>query len=75
MYKREDADGTTLREILEAHPEWADLPIGIYQADGACHMLGELGSVYASDYTKEEIQDITEDTGEAPEEHLIFAGN
>ena len=71
-----DHKSTTLREVLEAHPEWADLPVGIYQPDGDMHFLGGLGSVYLTDYTEEELRDITEADGEPPINPFVtFAGN
>lgn len=70
-------EAKTLRQLIEEHPEWADLPIGVYQTDGSHHMLGELGTayVYGDDLSEEEIRDITEELGHPPETILVFAGN
>ena len=32
---------TTLRKLLEEHPEWADLPIAIGREDGAPDYVGD----------------------------------
>ena len=69
---------TTLRELLAEHPEYADLPIGVYQGDsGEHHMLGGQGSVYiwGDDLSEDEIRDITEELGHPPELELVFSGN
>lgn len=36
----------TLREILEEHPEWVDLPVGVYRVDGGIDFVGCSGMVY-----------------------------
>ena len=59
---------TTLREILEAHPEWADIPIAIYRADGTYDFLGGGGTVYLDDK-------YSEDDGTKHTEVIVFAGN
>lgn len=37
---------TTLRQLLDTHPEWADLHIVVYRDDGTLHYLGAQGSAY-----------------------------
>jgi hypothetical protein len=39
----------TLRSLSEKHPEWLDLPIGVYH-DGSIDFVGAAGSVYQSEY-------------------------
>lgn len=56
----------TLRSLLEEHPEWADLPIVVYNPDGSCDWVGSSGTVYDGE--------ITDVDGE--EYHVLtFAGN
>jgi hypothetical protein len=39
----------TLNTLLEDHPEWADLPITVYEPDGHLATVGGDGSVYLSE--------------------------
>ena len=57
---------TTLRSLLEEHPEWADLPIVVYQPDGSCDWVGFSGTVYPG---------TIEDEVDGEVEVLTFAGN
>ena len=52
----------TLKSLLEQHPEWADVPIAIYQSDGSVVYVGGAGSVYEMGM-------------EVNEKVLIFTGN
>lgn len=36
----------TLREIITAHPDWLDRPIGIYCSDGSYDYVGGAGDCY-----------------------------
>jgi hypothetical protein len=36
----------TLRQLLEQHPEWADLPMVIARGDGDVDWVGAAGMVY-----------------------------
>lgn len=54
---------TTLRSLIEQHPEWADLPIVVYREDGSYDWVGHSGDVYTD---KDEDEDATV---------LVFAGN
>lgn len=40
---------TTLKELLEEHPEWADLPIAVYNPQGGYDYVGCSGDVYSDD--------------------------
>jgi hypothetical protein len=40
------ASPKTLREIIEAHPDWADRPIGIYTDGGSYDYVGGAGDCY-----------------------------
>lgn len=71
-------EAKTLRELIEQHPEWADIPIGIYDTQsGEHHMLGGAGSVYlwGDELNEDEIRDITEELGHPPQLELVFSGN
>lgn len=39
----------TLRSLLDKHPEWADLPVGILLSDGNVDYVNWAGSVFVSD--------------------------
>lgn len=39
----------TLKQILEEHPEWENLPVAIHRSDGSYDFVGESGSVYVND--------------------------
>ena len=39
----------TLKTLLADHPEWADLPITVYEPDGHLATVGGDGSVYLSE--------------------------
>ena len=51
----------TLKELLEEHPEWGSLSVGVYRGDGGIDFIGQSGRVYTSKHGGEEI--------------LVFAGN
>lgn len=36
----------TLRDIIQEHPEWLDIPIGIYTESGEYDYVGARGFVY-----------------------------
>jgi hypothetical protein len=59
----------TLREIIEQHPEWLDLPVAVYRSDGEYDYVGGSGTVYRHN-TDEEL----EYDGEAVDA-VVFAGN
>ena len=40
---------TTLKSLLEAHPEWADLPIAIDRPDGELDYMGASGDAYTAE--------------------------
>jgi len=40
----------TLRSLCEKHPEWMDLPLGVYVADGSIDFVGASGTAYQSEY-------------------------
>lgn len=65
------SDGTTLKEILEAHPEWADIPIGIYMPDGHYDYLDGAGSVYLDEQDDVEVWEEGEYRGPV----IVFSGN
>lgn len=62
----------TLKELLELHPDWADLPIGIYTGgNGDLDMLGGRGSVYVDMRDEEDV--VYEKWENGPV--LVFSGN
>ena len=65
----------TLNQILEEHPEWGDIPVGIYteNAFGGYEYVGGSGSVYVSEPTEEEFNDFEDDEYGGPT--LVFTGN
>jgi hypothetical protein len=44
----------TLRALVEAHPEWLDLELGILCSDGTVDFVGAAGSVYVAPYNEDE---------------------
>lgn len=55
----------TLRELLQAHPEWADLPIAVYDPENDLyHFLGASGTIYEATIDDPEPVDV-----------LVVAGN
>ena len=50
LVKKPDPDVWTLRQLYEKHPEWLDLPLGVYSPDGSIDFVGAAGSVYQSEY-------------------------
>lgn len=57
----------TLGEILREHPDWKDLPVVVYCADGHYDYVGAAGDVYLDD---EHIGDCGQ-----PEAVVVFAPN
>lgn len=51
----------TLRTLLEAHPEWADLPLAAGKSDGSVDFIGWAGSVYPVEH-QDFIKDVGTDT-------------
>jgi len=47
----------TLREILDEHPEWADLDVAVVDNIGEIHYLGASGMIYVQD----EVEAVGED--------------
>ena len=47
----------TLRSLCEKHPDWLDLPIGVYVVDGSIDFVGASGSAYLSEYGGSEESD------------------
>ncbi len=58
----------TLREMIEQHPEWADLDIVVYSVDGDYEYVGASASVY------EDI-DRDDESGNAPKVLVFATGN
>jgi hypothetical protein len=45
---------TTLKELLEQHPEWANLPMVVYNGmNGEYDWVGASGSVYLGEETED----------------------
>jgi len=66
-----DYNVETLRTLCEKHPEWMDLPIGVYTPDGTIDFVGAAGTVYQSEYGgSDEKEDYPTGT-----KILIFSGN
>ena len=40
---------TTLKTLIEEHPEWADLPIAVDRSDGSLDYVGASGTAYAAE--------------------------
>lgn len=59
----------TLRTLIEKHPEWADLPVGILCSDGTVDYVNWSGAVFVSESCPDN-QDLT---GSATV--LLFAPN
>lgn len=67
-----DENIMTLRKLIEEHPEWADLPMAVYDSQsGALDYVGGSGSVYANEDCW--IEDDDGDSILVPT--LIFSGN
>lgn len=64
-------DIETLRSLCKKHPEWLDLPIGVYTVDGSIDFVGAAGEVYSSEYCD------SEEEGDYPSgtKILIFSAN
>jgi len=58
---------TTLRSLIEEHPEWADLPLVVYREDGEYDWVGCSGAVYDHNPADDGIEDA--------QHVLVFAGN
>ena len=56
----------TLKELLDANPDWADLPIVVYREDGTYDYVGGAGSAYRHKETTEDGESI---------DVVVFAGN
>jgi len=39
----------TLKQLYKEHPEWHDLPMAVYVADGSLDYIGAAGTVYESE--------------------------
>jgi hypothetical protein len=64
----------TLRQLLERHPEWADLPIVVYTSSGHYDWVGCSGMVYEDkDYTEPHLD--VDDPANAAIPVLVFAPN
>jgi len=61
----------TLNDILKEHPEWGDMPVGIYMPDGHYDMIDGAGSVYVDKQDEEDVEYEEWETGPV----LVFAGN
>ena len=59
VWKLDQADGPveTLRTLCEKHPEWMDLPIGVYTPSGRIDFVGAAGTAYQSEYGGSEYPD------------------
>jgi len=62
----------TLRELIEQHPEWADLPIAVYRTDGSLDYIDASGTAYVGEDWPDDVEDVVEGTGNPV---LVFAGN
>lgn len=66
-----DSPVETLRSLCEKHPDWMDLPIGVYTPDGSIDFVGAAGTAYQSEYGgSEETDDYPAGT-----KILIFSAN
>lgn len=66
-----DSPVETLRSLCEKHPDWMDLPIGVYTPAGSIDFVGAAGTAYQSEYGgSEEIDDYPAGTN-----ILIFSAN
>lgn len=61
----------TLRELIEQHPEWADLPIAVLSVCGDLDYIDCSGSVFVGEDFADDVEAI-EGQGDPV---LIFAGN
>jgi hypothetical protein len=59
----------TLRSLIEKHPEWADLPIGVLKSNGEVDYVDWSGSVFVSD------PDIDHTDVTGSKTVLLFSGN
>lgn len=64
----------TLKQLIEEHPEWSDLPIAIYRNDGDLDYIGESGLVYPCKYYETDF-DYEKYVKDKPCNVLVFAGN
>ncbi len=56
----------TLRKLIEQNPEWADLPLVVYNVNGDYEYVGGSASVY---------NHVDEDDSGEETDVLVFAGN
>lgn len=63
----------TLRQLLEQHPEWADLPMVVYTGHGY-EYVGCSGSVYKGEDYDDHGLDV-EDPLNKSTDVLVFSGN
>ena len=57
----------TLRQLMEEHPDWLDIPLAVYAPDGIYHYVGASGDVYlAEDDSEEDLED---------KRVIVFSGN
>jgi hypothetical protein len=64
----------TLRQLLEQHPEWADLPLVALSPEGVYDWIGCSGLVYkGEDYSDPNLD--VEDPANVSTDVLVFAPN
>lgn len=66
-----EIDMKTLNDILKEHPEWGDIPVGVYMPDGHYDYLDGAGSVYLDEQDDVEVREEGANRGPV----LVFAGN
>jgi len=64
----------TLRQLLEQHPEWADLQMVVYSPEGHYDYVGCSGSVYKGEDFSEPAMDV-EDPRNIKTDVLVFSAN
>ena len=62
----------TLREMIEQHPEWADLPIAVIDTVGDLHYIDGSGAAFTGEDFPDDADDYTEGTGD---QVLVFTAN
>jgi len=64
----------TLSQILKEHPEWADLPVVVYQSgSGHYAQVGGDGSVYIDERNETDVEYTDQEKAQGPV--VVFTGN
>jgi hypothetical protein len=50
----------TPRQLIEKHPEWADLPMVVYTSDGSYEHVGDSARVYTNETTDDPDADMSD---------------